>query len=99
MRENTLHGEVRISTASDERLAAAHRAEFLTIGQLIKWEPTDASGAYSGLMIVGEKATPQGFQSVSNMTIDIGAKEISPAKVQELSSGEYRIYSKSGYVP
>ena len=60
---------------SDERLAPAHRAEFLATGQLIKWELTDASGAYSGRMIVGEKATPQGFQSVANMTIDIGAKE------------------------
>jgi hypothetical protein len=56
----------------------------LTIGQFIKWELTDGSGAYSGLMIVGEKQAPQGFQTFANMTIDVGEKEIPAAKVQEL---------------
>ena len=36
-------------------------------------------------MIVGEKATPQGFQTTANMTIDLGEKAIPAAKVQELS--------------
>lgn len=70
---------------SDSRLAPEHRAQFLTIGQFIKWELTDPSGTYSGLMIVGEQATPQGFQTMANMTIDLGEKEIPAAKVQELS--------------
>jgi hypothetical protein len=69
----------------DVRVAAAHRAQFLSIGQLIKWELTDASGAYSGLMIVGEKAIPDGFQTMANMTIDVGAKPLLPEKLQELS--------------
>jgi hypothetical protein len=36
-------------------------------------------------MVVGEQKTPQGFQSLANMIIDLGEKEISHAKVQELS--------------
>ena len=70
---------------SDSRLAPEHRAQFLTIGQFIKWELTDSSGTYSGLMIVGEQKTPRGFQTMANMTIDLGRREISPAKVQELT--------------
>jgi hypothetical protein len=53
----------------EHRVAAAHRAQFLTIGQLVKWELTDASGAYSGLMIIGEQPIPGGFQTMANMTI------------------------------
>ncbi len=70
---------------SDSRLAPEHRAQFLTIGQFIKWELTDSSGTYSGLMIVREQKTPRGFQTMANMTIDLGRREISPAKVQELT--------------
>ena len=70
---------------SDSRPAPEHRAQFVTIGQFIKWDLTDSSGTYSGLMIVGEQKTSQGLQTMANMTIDLGGKEISPAKVQELS--------------
>lgn len=69
----------------EHRLPPAHRALFLSVGQLVKWELTDASGTYSGLMIVGEQPTPEGFQTMANMTIDIGATPLLPAKIQELS--------------
>ncbi len=69
----------------EHRVAAAHRAQFLTIGQLVKWELTDASEAYSGLMIIGEQPIPGGFQTMANMTIDTGAAPIPPTTIQELS--------------
>jgi hypothetical protein len=83
---------------SDSRLAPEHRAQFLTIGQFIKWELTDPSGTYSGLMIVGEQATPQGFQSMANMTIDLGEKRNSSSQGSgAFPRSEYRISSEGRY--
>jgi hypothetical protein len=55
------------------------------LGNLIKWELTDPSGTYSGLMIVGEQATAHGFQTIANMTVDLGKKAIPADKIQELA--------------
>jgi hypothetical protein len=44
----------------DSRLTPAHKAQFIIVGQFIKWELTDVSGSYSGLVIVGREAcTPR----------------------------------------
>jgi len=75
---------------SDSRLAPEHRAQYLTINQLIKWDVIDPSGAYSGMLIFGEQIvgvhpTPKGFLPDKNMTIDLIEKEVPAAKVRELS--------------
>lgn len=70
---------------SDPRLTPELKARFLKVDQLVKWESTDSSGAYSGLVIVGEKTRPQGFQSTAEFTVDIRDKGIPIAKVQEIS--------------
>jgi hypothetical protein len=71
---------------SDSRLSAAQKAQFLNVGQLIQWEVNDTSGTYTGLLVIGEKGIPQGFQTFADVTIDIGdRKELPMAKVQELS--------------
>lgn len=69
----------------ETKIAAAHKAQFIKVGQLIKWELADPSGSYSGLVIVGEKPIPNGFQTMADVTIDVGDKGIPMAKVQELS--------------
>jgi hypothetical protein len=69
----------------DPRLTADLKAKFLSVGQLIKWELSDSSGTYTGLVVVGEKQHPQGFQSTADITFDIGDKEIPIAKFQEVS--------------
>ena len=75
---------------SDSRLPPEHRAQFLTIRRLVKWKITDASGTYSGHLIEGEQIigtqpTPPGLLPAGNMTIDPAEREVSAAKIQELS--------------
>jgi hypothetical protein len=50
---------------SDPTLTPELKARFLKVDQLVNWKSTDSSGAYSGLVIVGEKTRPQGFQSTA----------------------------------
>jgi hypothetical protein len=69
----------------DPRLTPDIKSKFLSVGQLIKWELTDSSGIYTGLVIVGEKSIPQGFQTMADITFDIGDKEIPVTKFQEIS--------------
>jgi hypothetical protein len=72
---------------TDPRLTPQLKSQFLNIGQLVNWELTDASGTYKGLIVVGEKPHPQGFQSIADITIDLPAdgKGIPVTKVKELS--------------
>jgi hypothetical protein len=70
---------------TDPRLAPEMKAKFLQVGQLVSWEYTDTSGTYTGLIVIGEKSIPQGFQSMADITMDIPAKEVPMAKVQEVS--------------
>lgn len=84
------------------RVPPEHQRQFLSIGQLIRWELSDSSGTYTGLMIVGEQATPAGFQTMANMTIDVGAAPLPPDKIQYLSSvvnGEFLGRSVMSYQP
>jgi hypothetical protein len=69
----------------ESKITPAQRAQFINLGQLIKWELGDSTGSYSGLIIIGEKAIPQGFQSMADITIDLDDREITSAKIQELS--------------
>jgi hypothetical protein len=71
---------------TDPRLTPQLRGQFLRVGQLVEWTLTDSSGCYSGLVVIGEKPHPQGFQSGAEITIDIPAGPGIPiAKVQEIS--------------
>jgi hypothetical protein len=84
---------------SDPRLTPSLKAQFLNVGQLINWELTDASGAYTGLVVVGEKPHPQGFQSMADITIDVPPGEGIPiAKVRELSQTVRAEFVRRGVV-
>jgi hypothetical protein len=48
-------------------------------------ELTDSSGSYTGLFVVGEKAIPQGFQTMAEFILDTPAKRIPTAKLEEIS--------------
>ena|ERR1700676_2135757 len=70
---------------SDVRLAPEHWAQYLTIRQVVKWEVKEHTGEYSGLVILGEQIVgTQGTPPTANMTIDLGEKEISAGKIDEL---------------
>lgn len=71
---------------SDARLTPELKAQFLNVRQLVNWESTDSSGTYSGLVIVGEKPHPYGFQSAADFTVDVPPGDGIPIpKVQEIS--------------
>jgi hypothetical protein len=61
------------------------REQFQNIGLLLKWDYTDASGTYTGLAIVGEKASQQGPRTFADVTIDVERDPIPMIKVQEVS--------------
>ena len=85
---------------SDSRLAPEYRAEYLNIRKLVEWQTADASGTYSGLLIVGEPI----LGILCSARISAGGKhdyrrsdhDLSAAKVQELwllvpkAFGEFR---------
>jgi hypothetical protein len=79
---------------TDPRLTKELRNKFLNVGQLVEWKVTEGSETYTGLVIVGEKPHPQGFQSMADFTIDLGNRnEIAITKVQALTQevmGEFK---------
>ena len=70
---------------TDPKLTPELKARFLNVNQLIKWEVTDSYGVYTGLIVVGEKPHPQGFQSTTEITFDFPEEETSAAKMQQIS--------------
>jgi hypothetical protein len=70
---------------TDPKLTPELKARFLNVNQLIKWELSDSYGVYTGLIVVGEKPYPQGFQSTTEITFDIPEEETSAAKMQQIS--------------
>lgn len=74
---------------SDVWLAPEHRAQYLTVRQVVKWEVTDETGEYSGFLILGEQilgihTPPPGFLPEASMTIDPDDREIPSTKIDEL---------------
>ena len=69
----------------DPRLTSGIKATFLNVGQLVGWKLTDPSGAYTGLVVVGEKPVPQGFQAMAEFIVDSPANAIPMTKIQEIS--------------
>ena len=65
-------------TLSDPRLRPEMTKSFLQVGQLIGWELARGIRTFSGLLIVGEKATPQGFQTMADCTLDTPAGQQIP---------------------
>jgi len=55
---------------TDSRLRPAMTGSFLKVGQLISWELTRGNRTFTGLLIVGEKAIPQGIQTMADCTLD-----------------------------
>jgi hypothetical protein len=70
---------------TDPKLTPELKARFVNVVQLIKWELTDSSGVYTGLVVVGEKPHPQGFQSTTEITFDIPEEETPAAKIQQIT--------------
>jgi hypothetical protein len=83
---------------TDPRLTPQIKAQFLNVGQLINWKLTDASGTYTGLIVVGEKPHPQGFQSMAEVMIDIPEKGIPMEKVRELGQTVQTEFVQRGVV-
>jgi hypothetical protein len=73
---------------SDVRLTPEHRAQYLTVRQVVRWELTDDMGTYPGLLVIGEQIlgihAPPGFLPDASMTIDPGETETPPGKIDEL---------------
>jgi hypothetical protein len=70
-------------------LAPEHRALYSTIRDVVKWEITDETGDYSGLLIAGEQIVgihppSKGFVPSANMTTKFDGRGLSPAKIHEL---------------
>jgi hypothetical protein len=61
------------------------KEQLLTIGRLVRWDYTDDQGTYTGLVVIGEKAIPRGFQTVAKVSLDAATKALPTRKVQELS--------------
>ena len=82
---------------TEVRLAPEHRAQYSAIREVVKWEITDESGDYSGLLIAGEQIIgihppPPGFVPSANVTIDLAGRALSPAKIHRaLSYCEKRV--------
>lgn len=76
---------------ADIRLAPEHRAQYLTIREVVKWEFSDETDQYSGLLIIGEQIIgiyppPPDFEPSSNMTVDFTEKQLSPTKIHQICS-------------
>jgi hypothetical protein len=69
----------------DLRITPEIRARFLNVAQLKEWQLTESSGTYTGLVVHGEKAIPQGFQSMAEISVDIPPAGIPDTKIQEIS--------------
>jgi hypothetical protein len=68
----------------DPRVTPEIKARFLNLGQLIEWNLTDSSGTYTGLIFMGEKAIPEGFQTMMDVVMNRGVGKLSTAKGQEI---------------
>jgi hypothetical protein len=68
----------------DPRVTPEIKARFLTFGQLIEWELTDSSGMYTGLIFIGEKKIPAGFQTMMDIVMNRGVGKLSTAKGREI---------------
>ncbi len=55
---------------SGSRLCPEMTKGFLQVGQLFGWELTRGTRTFTGLVIVGEKSIPQGFQTMIDCTLD-----------------------------
>jgi hypothetical protein len=70
---------------TERRLTPELRAKFVHVNQLVRWELTDSSGKYTGLVIVGAQLHPKGFQARAEFTIDLPQKGLANSKMQEVS--------------
>jgi hypothetical protein len=52
------------------RLKPEMTKSFLRVGQLIGWELQRGNRTFSGLLIIGEKAIPGGFQTMADCNLD-----------------------------
>jgi hypothetical protein len=76
-----------VLSVAEAGLPPDYKVPFLTtIGQIVKWEFGDASGAYSGLMAIeGETPITPGFQAIANISASTEGKAVSLEQFQELS--------------
>src|SRR5258705_10284383 len=70
---------------TEPRLSPELRAKFVHVNQLVRWELTDSSGKYTGLVVVGAQPHLKGFQARAEFTIDLPQKGLSNSKMREVS--------------
>jgi hypothetical protein len=76
----------KIAKLPDPRVTPEVTAKFINFGQLIEWVYTEKSGTtYRGLIFVGEKPHPQGFQTMADFLIETEGQEIPLQKAGEVS--------------
>src|ERR1700739_4786201 len=81
----------------DPRVTPEIKAKFLNFGQLIEWDLTDSSGTYSGLIFMGEKKIPEGFQTM--MDVVMNKRDGTPTpKAHEVIQTVVREVQKRGVV-
>lgn len=71
---------------------------FLKVGQLVGWELPSKAETYTGLIVVGEKAVPQGFQSMADFTLDIPATPIPMERAQQIAQTVMREFQQRGTI-
>ena len=69
----------------DPRYKPEMGKSFLRVGQLVVWELPRKTETYTGLIVVGEKAVPQGFQSMVDFTLDVPMIPIPMERAQQIA--------------
>lgn len=67
------------------KLSSQLRKQFVDVGYFLKWDLTDATGIYTGLVVVGKKLSPRGSLSSVDVILDSAKESLSSQRLQELS--------------
>jgi hypothetical protein len=81
---------------TDPRLQPEMTKTFIKVGQLVGWELPQHSQTYTGLLVVGEKTVPQGFQTMADCTLDIPATPVPMEKVGRIVQTVLREFQQRG---
>lgn len=82
----------------DPRYKSEMGKSFLRVGQLVGWELPRKTETYTGLIVVGEKAIPQGFQSMADFTLDVPITPIPMESAQQIAQTVMREFQQRGTV-
>jgi hypothetical protein len=83
---------------SNPRLKPEVTRSFLNVGQLVGWELPEAKQTYTGLLIVGEKTIPEGFQTMVDCTMDNPPSPVPLEKAGKVVQTVLKQYQERGVV-